>query len=127
MSFQSLCNQLEADARQVATHDAWGHLGPKNGKHLGQVLYAVTDYGQTELISENFKEEFQNSPWQYDALNDMIFELSKNEKVSGVYCWSGFIVWGHDKNDSDDGTYMIHWEGDVSRLGVDVLFKTLKD
>lgn len=105
--------QIDADARCAAIHDTWGHLGPEDGVHHGQMLVAHSTYGDVIVVDELFPT-FQNSPWQFEALNRAAFELIKDEDV-GVYSLVGYVKWGQDEDDPD-ATSMTHYEFEIVKV-----------
>ncbi len=89
---------IEARDKSIVMHQTWGHLGPEQKRYYGQMIVAHSTYGDITVIDDRF-EDLQNSPWQYAAINDIAFELLKDEEV-GVYNLIGWIEWTQNDDDS---------------------------
>lgn len=94
----------EAAFREVVMQETWGHLAPKKNKtYEGRIVYAMGCYDSGELNPTVLVADFaglSDSPWFYNALGDLLDELSwKPEraypprkghgKVGCVYEWTG--------------------------------------
>ncbi len=92
-----LGDSITAHNKNIVYHQTWGHLGPEKKRYYGQMLVAHSAYGDITIIDDKF-DGLQNSPWQCTAINDIAFELLKDEDI-GVYTLIGWIEW--TKNDDD--------------------------
>jgi hypothetical protein len=108
MGLQHIVPRLEADIRASVRADAFGHLAPKKHKEYPvRYVWSVGVYGNachnpTVIIAEG---DLPNSPWEYDAVHDLIAALGKDAKrgtfASGCvyefdglfcnYCFSGVV------------------------------------
>lgn len=105
--------QITEDARTKVQHETWGHLGPTEGKHHGQMIVAFSTYGDIVVVDDSFPT-LQNSPWQFGAINDAAFESVKDEDV-GVYSLVGWIEWGAPE-DEPEALTMVDYELELTPL-----------
>lgn len=90
---------VEAAHRAAVMADTWGHLAPrKNKTYRGRVVYAVGCYDSCNpvILSTEFRAldgtELDDSPWLYDALNELVMDLvsgSRTEAAGLVFEWIG--------------------------------------
>jgi hypothetical protein len=118
--------QLEADARCTAMHETFGHLGPTAGQHAIEILFTYTAYGEVVIIDDRYTT-IENSPWQFEAFNDLIWELVNPNGKNGekplekgkVYKFIGTITWGQVDSDVPawgDALGVTNWEGEVNTV-----------
>lgn len=107
---RELFAQTEQEEYLKVIHDTWGHLAPKdNHVYWFKAQVAVTDWGETTVISVNWSDDLPNSPWEYSTLGDIAFEtLTKNNKPTGVYLITGWVDW--------DGEGNFDWSSDSSKI-----------
>ena len=91
--------QHEDNARDAITHDMWGHLAPKAGKHKVTLLASKSGYGGSTvtLCDEKTPDTLVNSPWSYNWLNTVIYDVLKEEE-DGAYILEGFVLVGAEPN-----------------------------
>ncbi len=97
-SMDKLAASIDAHNKSVVYHQTWGHLGPEKKRYYGQMIVARSTYGDITIVDDKF-EGLQNSPWQCTAVNDVAFELLKDEDI-GVYNLVGWLEWTENEDGS---------------------------
>ncbi len=73
-------SQIEADNKNKAIHETFGHLFPNKKHYEGIVRIAYTVYGNIEVLDEN--DTLPNSsPWWFASLNDFA-----GEEINSMEC-----------------------------------------
>lgn len=87
-SWSEVFAPVEARNRSIVQQDTWGHLAPvKNISYKCRILFSVSGYSTgTTLIDSSF-EGLEDSPWLYEAMNEMI--QSDQDREYGVYLFEG--------------------------------------
>lgn len=98
-SLQSLLSSLHYDAKEAAIVDAFGHLAPTTGDHNISFVFTYTEFGNQEIISTKH-DTLENSPWLYENLKDVVFNLIKehNLKEGSVFSFNGVFSFGYNKD-----------------------------
>lgn len=105
---RELFAQTEQEEYTKVTHNVWGHLAPKeNHVYWFKAQVVKTDWSDISVISANWSDELPNSPWEFQALGDIAFELVKNAET-GVYLITGWVDW--------DGEGEFDWGADYTRI-----------
>jgi hypothetical protein len=94
------CAKSERDAICRGQHETFGHLGPIKGKHLVEILFSYTSYGEIIIIDDKCPT-LQNSPWHFESLNNLLFKVCNPNALKGeeplaegkVYLFNGYIIW----------------------------------
>ena len=78
---------INAANRQAVFANTWGHLAPeKNVSYKGKILFCNSGYTNTSVaLIDSYFENLSDSPWLYDAINDYIYEQSKELPEGAVY------------------------------------------
>jgi len=113
MSLADVFAPVEKRNREAVLHNTWGHLGPERGKHKGWILIAVSSYSGSHVVDDSFPT-LPNSPWQYSALQDIMFALMKDQDV-GVYRATGFLNWRRVKGEPN-ASELGHWKFCLEKL-----------
>lgn len=113
MSLADAFAPAEQHNRELVMHQTWGHLGPARGRHYGSMLIAMSAYDGATIVNDEFPS-LKNSPWQYSALHEIVFELLNDADV-GVYRATGYLNWRKCK-DGSDATELGHWRFNLEKV-----------
>lgn len=113
----NIYEQIEADARNAAMTDTWGHLGPTPDNHDISMIMTLTEWGEYIVISSKHPT-LEVSPWHYQNMNEMTSIMLSKDKYNkakiannvndldihdgGVYKFEGTCIYGHEKEDFED-------------------------
>lgn len=98
-----IAGQLEADARNAAMHDTWGHLGPTRGEHPITLVFTQSIFGDIVLIDTDHPT-LQESPWHHACMTEMVGELTDRDDIDqgAVYRFEGTCTYSHDHDAYED-------------------------
>ena len=81
---------IQAERRRQIAISTWGHLAPrKNKKYDGEMVFALTEYGDYALISARWSG-LPDSPWLFDAMMEFVARNAA-DREGVVLRFSGFF------------------------------------